>query len=82
MFSITAGRAGRAGGAVAQESSMRRLCLLAATALTALSLAAAARAEQPFNFDLAPGKLPKTVVPEAYQIDIVPDLQKLSAHRP
>jgi aminopeptidase N len=57
---------------------MRRVTLLAATTLTALSLAAAARAEPKFDFDRTPGKLPKTVVPESYTIDIVPDLQKLT----
>jgi aminopeptidase N len=53
-----------------------RLPLLAATALTAL--AATASAEPRFDFDRTAGRLPKTVVPQAYQIDIVPDLQKLT----
>jgi aminopeptidase N len=57
---------------------MRRIFLLTATCLTALSLAAPARAEAKFDFDKTPGKLPKTVVPDSYQIDIVPDLQKLT----
>ena len=57
---------------------MRRVTLLAATTLTALSLAAASRAEPRFDFDHTPGKLPKTVVPESYTIDIVPDMQKLT----
>jgi len=54
---------------------MRRAVLLAATCLT---YAAAARAEQKFDFDHTPGRLPKTVVPDSYQIDLVPDLQKLT----
>ena len=36
-----------------------------------------AHAEAPFDFDHTPGKLPKTVVPEAYTIDIVPNLRTL-----
>jgi len=35
-------------------------------------------AEAPFDFDHTPGKLPKTVTPETYRIDIVPDLQALT----
>jgi aminopeptidase N len=61
---------------------MRRALLLAATALPCtalyLGIASPARAEAPFDFDHAPGKLPKTVVPSGYKIDIVPDLQKLT----
>ncbi len=53
-----------------------RHALLLATSVAAL--ASAARAEAPFDFDHAPGKLPKTVVPEAYRIEITPDLQKLT----
>jgi aminopeptidase N len=53
-----------------------RQSLLAAASLIALS--AAAHAEAPFSFDTAPGKLPKTVVPQAYRIDITPDLTKLT----
>jgi aminopeptidase N len=52
-----------------------RSSLFLATSL--LALATAAHAEAPFNFDKAPGKLPKTVVPEAYAISIVPDLATL-----
>ena len=36
-----------------------------------------ATAEAPFNFDTMPGKLPKTVVPDAYRIDLRPDLKAL-----
>ncbi len=53
-----------------------RHALLLATSMVAL--ASAARAEAPFDFDRAPGKLPKTVVPDAYRIEITPDLQKLT----
>ena len=53
-----------------------RNTLLLATFLCALSVAA--NAEAPFDFDHTPGKLPKTVVPDTYKIDIVPDLVKLT----
>jgi aminopeptidase N len=51
-----------------------RAAVLAATFLTA----AQAHAEKPFDFMATPGKLPKTVVPSAYRLDIVPDLDKLT----
>jgi aminopeptidase N len=58
---------------------MRRTALLAAAAGCALATApATAHAEAPFDFDKTPGALPKTVVPSAYQIDITPDLAKLT----
>ncbi len=38
-----------------------------------VALTAAARASAPFDFDKAPGRLPKTVVPIDYRIAIVPD---------
>jgi hypothetical protein len=37
------------------------------------ALAGPAAAEAPFNFDTAPGRLPKTVVPIDYQVAIAPD---------
>src|ERR1700735_3964570 len=43
-------------------------------ALTVL-LEAPAAAEAPFSFDTPPGRLPKNVVPSAYQIAIVPDVK-------
>ncbi len=44
----------------------------------ACSLAAAsAFAESPFKFEDTPGKLPKDVVPVAYRLDLVPDLDAL-----
>ncbi len=54
---------------------MRNTLYLAASLC---ALTAAARAEAPFDFDHTPGKLPKTVVPDTYKIDIVPDLDKLT----
>jgi aminopeptidase N len=54
---------------------MRHSLYLAASLV---ALASAARAEAPFDFDHAPGKLPKIVVPETYAIDIAPDLTALT----
>ncbi len=39
---------------------------------------ATALAEPGFSFDMAPGKLPKTVIPVHYAIELTPDLQKLT----
>src|SRR5436305_12056935 len=47
--------------------------------LIALVIAAAgASAEQPYSFAATPGKLPKTVVPIHYALDLKPDLDKLT----
>ena len=52
--------------------------LLAACSLMALAASVTARAELPFDFTHTPGKLPKTVVPDAYRIDLTPDLDRLT----
>ncbi len=52
---------------------MRKLALLASSFILS-----AAHAEAPFSFAAAPGKLPKTVVPDDYRIDITPDLSRLT----
>jgi aminopeptidase N len=57
--------------------------VLRGLALASLALAVAlapegAAAEPVFSFDATPGKLPKTVVPMHYAIDLAPDLDKLS----
>jgi aminopeptidase N len=41
-----------------------------------LGLAATALADQPYNFDLTPGRLSKDVVPTDYDIALTPDLEK------
>ncbi len=47
--------------------------------MVALVLASAgASAEAPFSFDATPGKLPKSVVPTHYAIELAPDLRALS----
>src|SRR3984885_2734710 len=43
-----------------------------------LCIALPAWAEAPFNFANTPGQLPKEVVPSAYRIDLVPDLEHLA----
>ncbi|WP_407176706.1 M1 family metallopeptidase [Bradyrhizobium sp. STM 3562] len=43
-----------------------------------LALVSAARAEATYSFETTPGKLPKTVVPTHYGIDLNPDPQKLT----
>jgi len=51
----------------------------ALAALIALVLASAgASAEPSFSFDATPGKLPKSVVPTRYAVELAPDLQSLS----
>ena len=51
---------------------------LAISAALACSLSAGAAAEQVFSFDAAPGKLPKTVIPVHYAIELTPDLESLA----
>src|SRR5436305_10514191 len=51
---------------------------LTAATLLALSMSGSAAAEAGFSFDATPGKLPKTVVPVHYAIELTPDLQNLS----
>lgn len=59
-----------------------RIPLLAATALSLSAIAFGAphgaRAEPKFDFDHTAGRLPKTVVPKAYKIDLVTNLEKLT----
>jgi len=43
-----------------------------------LALATAAHAEAPFDLDQTPGKLPKIVTPQAYRIEIKPDMTALT----
>jgi aminopeptidase N len=52
---------------------------LATTALLAFSISASATAEPAaFSFDATPGKLPKTVIPVHYAIELTPDLESLA----
>jgi aminopeptidase N len=43
-----------------------------------VALAGPAAADAPFTFDATPGRLPKTVVPLAYELTIVPHPQTLT----
>src|SRR6266566_5048839 len=51
---------------------------LAATAILLLALSGAALAEPTFSFETTPGKLPKTVIPLHYAIELMPDLETLA----
>lgn len=54
------------------------LCHLVAAAALLLAMTAGARAEQAFSFDATPGKLPKTVIPLNYAIELRPDFASLA----
>src|SRR5215510_1318139 len=64
------------------DIAMMRLLARAANVLTFLSITflgpAIAAADTPFTFDATPGKLPKTVVPIRYSIELSPDVQNLT----
>jgi aminopeptidase N len=51
---------------------------IAAAFVLLLSLSGAAFAEPVFSFDTSPGKLPKTVVPVHYAIELTPDMESLA----
>ena len=54
------------------------LAAFAATLVLVLSVSGQAAAEPTFGFDTSPGKLPKTVVPVHYAIELRPDLEHLT----
>ncbi len=67
--------------ALPQKYSFKvRRAAAATTLAVALSLApfAIAHAESAYSFETTPGKLPKTVVPTHYGVELTPDLQKLT----
>jgi aminopeptidase N len=55
-----------------------RLAPVVATMLVIALVAVSAAAEPPFSFDTTPGKLPKTVVPIHYAIELKPNLENLT----
>src|SRR5471032_2844262 len=55
-----------------------RIAGLAAAVLLVLSVCGSAMAEPTYSFDATPGKLPKTVVPVHYAIELTPDLESLA----
>ncbi|HLN09200.1 MAG TPA: M1 family metallopeptidase, partial [Xanthobacteraceae bacterium] len=57
---------------------LRSLLLAAGVSMLASWLAGGAVAEPTFSFPETPGKLPKTVVPTHYAIELAPDLQALA----
>jgi aminopeptidase N len=56
----------------------RYVSLFAVCLLPAAITSTASGAAKPFSFDSVPGRLPKDVVPSAYDIAIVPDVDKLT----
>src|SRR3954454_10118443 len=63
---------------VAMTFTVRNLAAVPAAIVLALSMSGSAAAEPGFSFDAAPGKLPKTVVPIHYAIELTPDLESLA----
>ena len=65
--------------AAGNDLAVRNLAAaLTAIVVLALSMSGSAAAEPGFSFDTTPGKLPKTVVPVHYAIELTPDLQSLA----
>jgi aminopeptidase N len=60
--------------AVSVKMHLRLCCFGAVSALLLMTL----NAEEPFNFETTPGKLPKDVVPQSYDIQLKPNIEKLT----
>jgi aminopeptidase N len=58
--------------------SLAVLAALVSTVVLTASMSGAALAEPSFSFDATPGKLPKTVIPLHYAIELTPDLGSLA----
>ena len=54
------------------------MCRLATALMLLISMEAVAFGEPVFSFDATPGKLPKTVVPIRYAIELRPDIESLA----
>lgn len=52
--------------------------MLAATAVLVFSMSGGAAAEAAYSFDGTPDKLPKSVIPVSYAIELTPDLESLA----
>jgi aminopeptidase N len=64
---------------VGMAGAMRELAaVLAASVVLIMSVSGSAVAEPGYAFDTTPGKLPKTVVPLHYAIELTPDLKSLA----
>ena len=61
-----------------RPASLPRLCGTIASLLWLVLLGSAAQAEAAFSFDTTPGRLPKTVVPVNYAIELTPDPKELT----
>src|SRR4051812_39654359 len=63
---------------IAKTFTVRNLAAVLAAIVLAVSISVSALAEPGFSFDAMPGKLPKTVVPVHYAIELVPDFETLA----
>src|SRR4051794_12237369 len=63
---------------VAMTFTVRNLAAVLAAIIVTVSISVSALAEPGFSFDATPGKLPKTVIPVHYAIELTPDLQSLA----
>src|SRR6201990_1090153 len=64
---------------VAMTSTVRNLAAVSAAIVAlVLSMFGSVGAEPGYSFDATPGKLPKTVVPVHYAIELTPDLESLA----
>lgn len=59
------------------RAALRLAAALAAALMLALPMSGHAVAEPAYSFDTTPGKLPKTVVPLHYAIELAPDFESL-----
>ena len=64
--------------AAAARAACRLLAALAVTLAPTLTFSRGAAAETGYSFNSVPGKLPKTVVPVHYAIELAPDLKQLT----
>ncbi|HXN68829.1 MAG TPA: M1 family peptidase, partial [Bradyrhizobium sp.] len=62
----------------AMALARRHLGAVAAIIALTFAISGIAAAEPSYSFDTAPGKLPKTVIPVHYAIELTPDLESLA----
>ena len=62
----------------AMALARRHLGAVAAIIALTFAISGIAAAEPSYSFDIAPGKLPKTVIPVHYAIELTPDLESLA----
>src|ERR1700675_1151644 len=62
----------------AMALARRHLGAVAAIIALTFAISGIAAAEPSYSFDTTPGKLPKTVIPVHYAIELTPDLESLA----